>query len=152
MVLYLGEVEHLVAAGWPCSGTSGCCSSQSYAEEGTVYEHVCSFEALNLSSYLEVRIGGEVALQALVALVLDRRLGLQSLKLSHAINVFQFSFKIYMFYAMFLSQSCHLFTEELVDTGHGGRGDVTLAPPLLPTHKLQSRRCAARTWLHQSFH
>ena len=35
VLLYLGEVEHLVAAGWPCSGTSGCCSSQSYAEQGT---------------------------------------------------------------------------------------------------------------------
>ena len=43
-------------------------------------------EALNLSSYLEVRIGGEVALQALVALVLDRRLGLQSSKVSNAIS------------------------------------------------------------------
>jgi len=69
--------------------------------------------AVVLNHMLEVRIGGEVALQALVALVLDRRLG--------------------------------LFTEELVDAGHGGRGDVTLAPPLLPAHQLQRGRCAART-------
>ena len=44
-------------------------------------------------SYLEVRIGGEVALQALVALVLDRRLGLQALKVSNAIAIFEFSSK-----------------------------------------------------------
>ena len=29
--LYLGEGEHLVVSDWPCSGTSGCCSSQSCA-------------------------------------------------------------------------------------------------------------------------
>ena len=69
----------------------------SYLEVRTLF-----IEALNVISYLEVRIGGEVALQALVALVLDRRLGLQSLKLSNAISVSQFSFKIHMFFAMFL--------------------------------------------------
>jgi len=69
--------------------------------------------AVVLNHMLEVRIGGEVALHALVALVLGRRLG--------------------------------LFTEELVDASHGSRGDVALAPSLLPAHKLQCRRCAAGT-------
>ena len=41
------------------------------------------------SSYLEVRIGGEVALHALVALVLGRRLGLQSLKVSNLIVILE---------------------------------------------------------------
>ena len=60
-----------------------------------IFEELALFvEAPNLSSYLEVRIGGEVALQALVALVLDRRLGLQSLKVSNAISGFQFSSKL----------------------------------------------------------
>ena len=59
-----------------------------------IFEELTLFvEASNLSSYLEVRIGGEVALQALVALVLDRRLGLQALKISNAVAIFEFSSK-----------------------------------------------------------
>lgn len=70
--------------------------------------------AVVLNHMLEVRIGREVALHPLVALVLGRRrLG--------------------------------LFTEELVDASHGSSGDVSLAPSLLPAHKLQCRRCAAGT-------
>merc|ERR1719510_885964 len=63
--------------------------------------------AVVLNHVLEVWIGREVALHALVALVWGGRLG--------------------------------LFTEELIDAGHGGGGDVPLAPPLLPANQLQSR-------------
>ena len=46
----------------------------------------------NLSSYLEVRISGEVALHPLVALVLGRRrLGLQSVKVSNPVSIFNLS-------------------------------------------------------------
>ena len=46
----------------------------------------------NLSSYLEVRISGEVALHSLVALVLGRRrLGLKSVKVSNPVSIFNLS-------------------------------------------------------------
>ena len=56
----------------------------SHSEERTLF-----IEVLNINSYLEVRIGGEVALHPLVALVLGRRLGLQSLKVSNLIVILE---------------------------------------------------------------
>ena len=39
----------------------------------------------------------------------------------------------------------YLLGEELVDAGHGRRGDVPLTSPLLSANQLQCGRCAART-------
>ena len=40
----------------------------------------------------------------------------------------------------------YLLGEELVDAGHGRRGDVPLTSPLLSANQLQCGRCAARTF------
>jgi len=70
--------------------------------------------AVVLNHVLEVRIGREVSLHPLVALMLGWR------------------------------RLC-LLGEELVDAGHGRRGDVPLTSPLLAANQLQCGRCAART-------